>query len=509
VATRFVAQPPLTRDDDDRAFAPPPAMDEESNYANAVDVMLLRPLSHLFLFEPHGEAANVNSLDEVPDSSWFENRAVRPEELARGPCSEEEPVLPLLIKKSKSGGTTPGFLVEDALRRKYMVKLDSMPDHQPELSTAADAIVSRLYWAVGFNAPCNEVVFARSEQLRVDPRATETLATGDKRLLSAERVAQLLSRATRRSDGAVRIGASRFIAGEPIGTWRTEGTRTDDPNDVIPHEDRRELRGEYLLAAWVAHWDSRGPNSFDTFVRRPGAAAGHGVHYFLDFSESLGGYGPALPGLQARIGYETVTDAPQIFTDFVTLGLTRKPWDDLAVDPRFPNLGYFDAEHFDPARFAPQTPQVRWARAERADLAWMARRLARLDRAHLREAMRAGRFADPAEEEHLADLLLARRDKILRWSFERVSPLADFAVEGGSLCANDVTIAAGLAPPSEVVYPPESSRRDGARVCVPLPGGSGYRTLDLVRIERGRRTVARAHVHTAAGKTVLIGLERL
>ena len=41
---------------------------------DGVDNMLFRPLSEVFAFQRPGEAVNVNSLDEVPDSSWFVNR---------------------------------------------------------------------------------------------------------------------------------------------------------------------------------------------------------------------------------------------------------------------------------------------------------------------------------------------------------------------------------------------------------------------------------------------------
>jgi len=41
---------------------------------DAVDNLVFRPISRLFALDPGGEAVNVNSVDEVPDSSWFVNR---------------------------------------------------------------------------------------------------------------------------------------------------------------------------------------------------------------------------------------------------------------------------------------------------------------------------------------------------------------------------------------------------------------------------------------------------
>src|ERR1700722_10593584 len=43
-------------------------------YWDGADNMLFRPLSEAVGVEHHGEAVNVNSLDDVPDSSWFTNR---------------------------------------------------------------------------------------------------------------------------------------------------------------------------------------------------------------------------------------------------------------------------------------------------------------------------------------------------------------------------------------------------------------------------------------------------
>ena len=506
---RFALRPPITRDSDDRPLPRAPRMDDESDAANAVDATVLGPLSRGFAFRSSGEAHDVNSLDEVPDSTWFTNRTVRPEQLERGSCPDAGPTLPFTIKSSMLGGTTAGFVVKDARKQAYVIKLDSVAPFEPEISTAADAIVSRLYWAVGFNAPCNDVVYLEPGDLRLASGSYEKLPTGETAPLTAARLAQVFTRATRGADGRMRFSASRFIDGEPLGNWRAEGTRADDANDVIAHEDRRELRGEYFLAAWADHWDSRGPNSFDSFVRPPGARGGHVVHYFLDFSDSLGAISLPMAFRENRKGFVSVSNVPVMLEDLFTLGLLRHPWDDVQPDPRFPNLGHYDVAHFDALGFSALTPLVRWIRAERADRGWMARKIARLGVAHLRVAVRAGRLSHAAEEARLVDVLAGRRDKILRASFDECSPLADLAIEGDRLCATDLGLATKLSRPDDVAYGP-AAERTGDRVCVGLPHGSAYAVVRVVRTELGRTTVLRAHVYELGpGRHFLAGIERL
>ncbi len=507
-APRFALRPPITRDSDDRPLARAPRPDDESDLANAVDTTVLGPLSRGFAFRSSGEAHDVNSLDEVPDSTWFTNRTVRPEQLERGPCPDAGPVLPFTIKSSKIGGTTAGLVVKDARKQRYVIKLDSVAPFEPEISTAADAIVTRLYWAVGFNAPCNDVVYLRPADLKLGADSYDKLPTGEKVPLTTARLAQVFAKATRGKDGRMRFSVSRYIDGEPLGNWRAEGTRADDPNDVIAHEDRRELRGEYFLAAWVNHWDSRGPNSFDAFVRPPGGRGGFVLHYFLDFSDSLGAISLPVAFREARKGYVSVSNVPVIAEDLFTLGLLRHSWDDVRPDPRYPNLGDFDVGHFDALGFSALTPLVRWVRAQPEDRGWMARKIARLGPEHLRVAVHAGRLSDPAEEARLVEVLGGRRDKILRATFAECSPLAALAIDGDRLCANDLGIATKISRPEGVLYSP-AAERAADRVCVRLPRGHRYSVVRLVRVEGGHRTVLRAHVYDLGARGfMLAGVER-
>jgi len=49
---------------------------------------------------------------------------------------------------------------------------------------------------------------------------------------------------TRRSDGTYRVIASRELPGKIKGGFTFYGMRKDDPNDLIPHEHRRDLRND-------------------------------------------------------------------------------------------------------------------------------------------------------------------------------------------------------------------------------------------------------------------------
>ena len=80
---------------------------------------------------------------------------------------------------------------------------------------------------------------------------------GDTSPLNLSTVRRQLLDVVREPDGSMRATASRYVDGEPVGPFRYYGTRTDDPNDVIDHEQRRELRGLRLFAAWLNHDDQR------------------------------------------------------------------------------------------------------------------------------------------------------------------------------------------------------------------------------------------------------------
>jgi hypothetical protein len=239
-------------------------------------------------------ARNVNTIDEVPDSSWYTNRlghqTLTPADMTAGPNTSPGPVAGTwTITSSKSDGVTPGFTIKDASGQRWFLKFD--PRGYRGMATGTEVAVTKLMWALGYNVPENHIAYMTRQQLVVGAEAKYTPAGGTTRAMRAEDVDKLLGGADRELDGRYRVVASRALAGKPIGRIRFAGVRPDDPNDVIAHEDRRELRGYRVFAAWLNHVDAKAINSLDTLVTENGRS--YVKHHLIDFGSSLGSGGIA------------------------------------------------------------------------------------------------------------------------------------------------------------------------------------------------------------------------
>ena len=139
--------------------------------------------------ESWGEAQNANTLDEVPDSSWFTNRhgvqRLSREELLRGPNTTAGPDMraPWRVFRSKIGGLTPGFQIIDGRGDRYVIKFD--PVGVPELSSAAEVIATKLFYAIGYNTPENYIVAIDPDAgLAIEPGTMLEDEFGDEALLT-------------------------------------------------------------------------------------------------------------------------------------------------------------------------------------------------------------------------------------------------------------------------------------------------------------------------------------
>jgi hypothetical protein len=427
---RFLPDDPLRVDPDDLPFAKPQPIELSTAY----DV-----LEHTYLHRPGDTlppAANANTLGEVPDSSWFTNRGrLTPQELRRGPGDGKGPAEgDWTVIGAKTQGITPGFTIRDASGVVWFVKFD--PPEYPHLSTSPDVVVSRFFHAFGYHVPENVLVRFRPERLKVAPDAKVTVkrSGGKKRPLTLSDVDGVLRRVPRLPDGRVLAVASRRLAGEPLGPFKYHGTRGDDPNDVIPHEHRRELRGLRVFAAWLNHDDSRSLNSQDMFVPGPDGR-GHVRHHLIDFSSTLGAGSDAerrIAPQALRPGNEYVIEAGPMARSAFTLGIWDRPWRNVEYRV-FPEVGRIESDFFRPERWKPEYPNPAFERMRPADAFWAAKIVARFDDEAVRTLVAMGEYGDAEAERHLVDTLRVRRDKTVAHWMRQLSPLDEFAVAGGVL----------------------------------------------------------------------------
>ena len=183
-------------------------------------------------------AENVNTLGEVPDSSWFTNRMGRqvmtPEELARGPNQLDGPdqSRPWNIIAVKAEGITPGFTVRDGRGDVYFIKFDP-PDH-PQLATSTEVIATKFFHAFGYHVPENYLALIRREDLRISTDAQLEDLEGKERAVRDSDIDKIFAKAYQLPDGTTPVVASRRLEGLPLGPFRYATTRSDDANDIFP-----------------------------------------------------------------------------------------------------------------------------------------------------------------------------------------------------------------------------------------------------------------------------------
>ncbi len=405
-------------------------------------------IEHTFQHRPKGEippAMNVSTMGEVPDSSWFTNRIgareMTMEELMRGPETGAGPVKPWKVVRGKSSGITPGVTIEDAAGETYFLKFD--PAAYTRLSTSAEVMGTKFFHAMGYNVPESYLVSFRRSDVAI--AADARFSRGSiKRGMNERDVDEMLASVLLQPDGTYLAVAGRKIPGEVVGPHKFHGLRRDDPNDIFPHEHRRDLRGYRVFCAWLNHDDSRSVNTLDSWVRK--GDGGYLVHYLQDFSSAFGSGSDAQRRIAPqglRAGNEYVVDGGSMLRSFLTLGIWDRPWRRVKYEV-YPEVGRIEGDFFSPENWKPEYPNPAFERMQPTDAFWAAAIVARFSDEAVRAIVRTGEFQDPAAEKHLADVLIQRRDKVVSCYFRLLNPLDGFRLEGDRLLFDNRGEKAGL-----------------------------------------------------------------
>jgi hypothetical protein len=382
-------------------------------------------------------ARAINTLGEPMDGPWYAKRhyykRMSAEELKRGPGNSTPPSgSKWTVVGAKSEGITPGFTILDENKRRYFIKFDPLTN--PEMATAADSIASRFFYALGYHVPQNYIVYFTPEQLVLGDDVQLADATGKKRKMTNRDIYEILVKVPKTKDGKYRATASLGIAGKPIGPPRYYGVRKDDPNDTVPHEHRRDLRGLHVACAWLAHDDSRSINNFDSLVKEDGHQFIR--HYLLDFGSTLGS--ASQKANSPRSGayfFGWKSSAKQLFT----LGLAPPYWA-FAKYEEYPSIGLFEGDVFDPDKWVAEYPNPAFLNRLPDDEFWAAKQVMALTDDDIRTIVSTGELTDKKAEEYLIRCLIKRRDKIGKTYYAKVLPFDRFRLgPNGELAWDDLS----------------------------------------------------------------------
>jgi hypothetical protein len=370
-------------------------------------------------------AVNVNTLDEVPDSSWFVNRIGKREmsntELARGPDLDLRFGTDWTIVRGKNRGFHPGFRAIDRSDPKGAVyQLEVDPPNYPELATGAEVVGTAFYHAFGYHTVDVYLAEIDPAALEISPKATIRDANGRRPFVRSD-LEEILKNAARLPNGRIRVTAERFLEGADVGRFEYHGTRDDDPNDIYPHEHRRELRASRVFAAWLNHDDSRAVNTM--VMRHSERGRGYMKYYMVDFGSLLGSATRFPNAVQSGHEY-TLSGRPSLLT-LVTFGLYVRPWLRLPNPSVPPAVGRFSAEGFDPRTWVAEYPKAAYDNMRADDAFWGARIVARFSDDNIRAIVGKGKYTDPAAAEALSVALIKRRDRIKEVWLTGINPIVN------------------------------------------------------------------------------------
>src|SRR4030095_16910314 len=191
-----------------------------------------------------------------------------------------------------------------------------------EAASAASMVANRIFYALGYWQAENYIAQLRPESLVIGNGAVTEPPSGKVRKLDRDDLKKVFEHAGRQPDGAYRMLASRAIPGRSLRGFRYFGTRPDDPNDVVPHEHRRELRALKVFGAWTNLVDMKAGNTLDQLISENGQARVR--HYLLDVGSTfgMGANGPR----EWTEGYEHLFEGDKLLKRLITFGAYLHTW---------------------------------------------------------------------------------------------------------------------------------------------------------------------------------------
>ena len=412
----FADRPPVAVVHDDRPI-PLPSRQGFDEKEHLSDVYLRRPLFDVIRPLDFGTGGDVNALDEVPPSTWYDPELVK--RAPSGAANASAPTFPLIALDESPTTSPDALVVGDAKGVRYELLTD--PPDKPGLLTAAEVLGSLLLRTLGLRAPRAWIVGVPESTLSSDG------AQANKRL------GVWLARKAALVGGSRRVSATLWPPGIDVGIASDFSLRRDDPNDRVEHANRRTLRAMKIFAHWMG-WTAFGVRSTrDVYIGKPGE--GHLVHF--------------LTGTSRAFGTQDLQDLPQrdegagsLWWHLGTFGLAPIKTTPAKLGA-FPSLGYL-AGTLVPGDFSVSPPYSPFVRLTPGDEYWAGKRLIDAGEDAIRIGVEAAELPDDAAA-HLEKVLKQRRRSLIAHAMAAVTPLDLAANAGRTVWFKDRAIAAGVA----------------------------------------------------------------
>jgi hypothetical protein len=394
-------------------------------------------------------AGGVNTLGEVMDGDWYVNRhgtrRMTIDELQRGPGNDTPPATgtPWQVLVVKPFGLNPGLLIGDAKNDLYVLRFD--PVGYEGLATGAEMVTSRFLYALGYHVPENYLVGFDRSQLVAHAEGQAVSSAGRTRALVANDIDAFLRRVPLTAGRTFRAVATRLPESRQslLGPYQVWGTRTDDPNDTVLHEHRRDLRGLFVFSAWLNNSSARAVSTQD--ILRNDGGVRRIRHYLIDFTRSLGSGIQDGPKLAWEGNEPAIPREGTIRRNIASLGISTPAWmkakySDLA------EVGAFESQTFDPLTWKTVQPLPPFVNRLPDDTFWAAKQVMTFTDEEIRAIVQTGQYSKAAED-WISAALIERRNRIGRVFFSSVLPLDRFRLTGNALEFDDLAVAHGLSAP--------------------------------------------------------------
>lgn len=384
--------------DSDNEKIPQPEISKEYKYSNSRFGQLSSQTENVLMFAQNivstpmemnftgkQEALNVDNFDEVADSAWFTNRLGR-----TGTFANNFKTPPLLSGKWKviannKKKDVQEFVIHDAKGDDYLIRVDNDPDW---LVSGGEMLGALVLGAAGYNVTENYIVEFNSGILDKD----------------------VVSR------GRYRALAVRIPKGTQLGYFAYQGKRKDDPNDRIPHEHRRELRGLRIFSAFLNNRSVNIRNNLDIYENK------YVTHYLSNLSAPLANMRSEFLSGSTKTQGHTVDS-------LFSFGFYNPYW--TAADSQVKEYkGVLSSEKFRPEKWKPNDQNMAFRFMTNRDAFWATSIIQKLSDDDIREIVGIAGYKNQKVADRVAEELIIRRDKIVAYWFKKLNPLFNFKLNG-------------------------------------------------------------------------------